>query len=111
MVDLEINKTYLVHNGYFPTFNKEYYEALIPMIYTHTTHRMDDGERFFFKNPLDDKMFVSIHKSSLKNDVFTDKNDFLKYSVYESNRISNKMDEYFLGLVEKSREEQPQKWI
>ena len=110
MADLEINKIYLIHNNFFSVFNKEYFEALTPMVHTHTTHRMDDGKRFYFECPLE-HLHDSVDQWSIKSTVFEDEDDFLIFSVYEANRISNEMDDYFKGLVKKSKEKYPEKWI
>ena len=110
MADLKINNVYLIHSGYYPIFNKEYFEALIPMVHTHTTNRMDDGERFYFECPLVGRI-ESVDKWSLKSSVFEDEDAFLIFSAYESKRINNNMDDYFKNLVDKSKEKYPEKWI
>ncbi|RLC47951.1 MAG: hypothetical protein DRH57_03120 [Candidatus Cloacimonadota bacterium] len=110
MNDLEINKIYLLQRGFFQTFNKDYFESIIPMVHTHTTHRMDDGERFYFMCPLDD-IYESVDEWSISSNVFEDEDAFLKFSVYEASRINVQMDDYFKDLVEQSKLKYPEKWI
>jgi len=110
MVELEINKIYLIQSGYFSIFNKEYFNSLQPMVHTHTTVRLDDGKRFYFHCPIEDTD-SSADEWSIHNEVFEDEDEFLKYSVGEALRINVKMDSYFKDLVDKSKTKNPEKWI
>jgi hypothetical protein len=110
MADLKINNVYLIQQGFYEIFNKEYYESLIPMVHTHTTLRMDDGERFYFHCPIED-IHTSVDEWSIHNEVFKDEVDFLKFSVRESSRLGIKIDKHFKKLILKSRENHPEKWI
>ena len=106
----EINGIYLIQENYASSFDEDYYETLVPMVHTHTTCRMDDGTRYYFECPITNAS-TSVDSWSLKSNVFDDEQDFLVYSVGESLRLNKPMDDFFIDLVNKSKEEFPEKWI
>ena len=109
-MDLETGKIYLLHCGYFPTWDTEYYDALVPLVFTHTTHRMDDGIRYYFEDPIGEYR-ESVDQWSLKDSVFTSTDKFLRFTVYESERVGQKLGDNIIKLIETSRENSPEEWV
>lgn len=107
---MEINKIYLIQQGFFQVYDKEYFDSLIPIVHTHTTSKMDDGERFYFEDPLEGTT-DSVDSWYIDSAVFEDEDVFLKFSVYEAARINVVMDDYFKNLVRCSKNNYPEKWI
>jgi len=109
-MDLINGKIYFVHTAYHEIWDKEYYDDLIPMVYTHNTHRMDDGIRYYFEDPIEG-LVDSVSEFSLEKTVFLNEAKFFKYSLRESKRISTVIGPYLNNLIEKSKESNPEDWI
>ena len=108
--NLEFNKIYLIHEQYYEVFNKDYIDSLFPMIFTHQTHRLDEGIICHFDCPLTE-VHTSLSEFSINNSVFESKAAFLKYSFKYAELNKIKMDDYFLNAVTASQEKYPELWI
>ena len=104
------NKIYLIQNDYFEEYNEKYFRSLQSLVYTHSTHRMDDGVRHFFVNPIED-FHDSVANHSLSTSVFENEHQFLKYTLSEAERVDKVMDTFIQNKIKKSQETNPEEWI
>jgi len=110
MNDLENNKIYMIQNEHYEEWNLDYFESLKPLVFTHTTHRMDDGIRYYFEDPLTDYR-DSVDQWSIKNYVFENTHQFLKYTVMEAKRITKPIGIDLQKIIDESKEDYPEEWV
>ena len=109
-MDLIFGKIYLIHTKYHEIFNKEYYDDLTPMVYTHNIVIFGEGLRYYFEEPIEG--FVdSLSWSSLSDCVFENEHQFLKHTLSESSRIHRSTDSFIQNKINKSQEIHPEEWI
>ena len=103
---LQIGKEYYIKEDIFATNNKETFDKLELMIFSHSTNRFSEGPRYLFKRN-NDSYFST---SNLQQYVFIHKVEYLKFAI----KFNNHDDVKYWNLTEtilKSQEENPELWI
>lgn len=98
-----------------------HYDDLKHLELSHTTHRMDEGKMWYFKNPEEEYGFTILDEWNIEQFVYPTPDDFLYYLVVHLDNINDMRNEpdqpkyYFSDemkkKIEESQEGNPQIWV
>jgi hypothetical protein len=99
-----------------------YFNDLKYLELSHTTHRMDDGKKWYFKNFEDgEDPYVVIDEWGIEQWIFKSQDDFLKYLTVHVDNLNSMRDSeeqpmYYFDdelkqKIKESQEENPEAWI
>jgi hypothetical protein len=115
----EIGKKYwvLTHLKHSKTIGKPEWEALKYLECNNSTMRMDDGLRFYFDGEDINGNPVSVQEWEFEQLIFKSPNEYLSYMVKHIDNLNSgdyggyTFDDYFIELIKKSQEENPEAWV
>lgn len=101
--------------------NKGHFEDLKYLVLSHTTHRMDDGKKWYFENPIEDHGYTIIDEWGIDQWTFKSQDEFLKYlTIHVENLNTDRdgvkkplyyFDDFVKSKIKESQERSPQLWI
>lgn len=108
--------------------DKSHFEDLKYLEFSHTTHKLDDGKKWYFRiggMELDHsrytivKDYLVVDEWSMNQRLFKSQDEFLKYlTVYldnlnsdESDKVLYYFDDWVKQRIKKSQKENPEIWI